>query len=458
MSSSAMADRVSKPVPAKNGGAAPSASEPAIRVANLGKRYEIYEKPLDRLRQMIFRGRRQFFREFWALRGVSFDVHRGESVGIIGRNGSGKSTLLQMIAGTLRPTEGALEVRGRVAALLELGAGFNLEFTGRENVYMNGAILGLSQSQIEARFDDIAAFADIGDFLDMPVKTYSSGMFVRLAFAVQAQLEPDVLIVDEALAVGDAAFQRKCYRRLEELRAAGVAFLFVSHSLELVRSLCDSAVYLERGAPKAIGPANDVCDAYWADLVQEQSGRGANKAAAAGSAADSRTPAHALDRWSPQSPSAAAAQGSRVVEFLAAEIAPEAPGRAAIMEGERLRLRVRLRTSDTVGSFVFGVLIRDRVGTAIFGFSKPSADLGWRNLRPGEEFELEASLRCALGPDAYFLTLGLQSADFGEVYHYLQDALHFTLEAPPPPGPVRLVTGVARLDFHVLPLTDRDGS
>jgi lipopolysaccharide transport system ATP-binding protein len=233
-------------------------SEPAIRVANLGKRFELYDRPRDRLWQMLAGERRRFFREFWALRDVSFDIHRGECVGIVGRNGAGKSTLLQLVCGILTPSEGTLQASGRVAALLELGAGFNPEFTGRENVYLHGAILGLDEREIDDRFDDIAAFADIGDFLDAPVKVYSSGMVVRLAFAVQAQTDPEILIVDEALAVGDARFQVKCFERLRRLRQSGTTILFVSHATEQVVTHCDRAILLdggrmvEQGAPRRI--------------------------------------------------------------------------------------------------------------------------------------------------------------------------------------------------------------
>jgi lipopolysaccharide transport system ATP-binding protein len=227
----------------------------AVRVEGLGKCYQIYDRPQDRLRQAIvprlqaITGRTpgRYYREFWALRDVSFEVGRGETVGIIGRNGSGKSTLLQVICGTLAPTTGLVQTRGRVAALLELGAGFNPEFTGRENVYMNGTVLGLSQEEIDARFDDIAAFADIGDFIEQPVKHYSSGMYARLAFAVAISVEPDILVVDEALSVGDEPFQRKCFARMEQIKSDGATILFVSHSAATVTQLCDRAVLLDRG-------------------------------------------------------------------------------------------------------------------------------------------------------------------------------------------------------------------
>src|SRR5690606_26363765 len=192
----------------------------AISVAGLSKCFHLYEKPRDRLLQMFSFGRRQYYSEFWALRDVSFEVRRGETIGVVGRNGSGKSTLLQMICGTLTPTAGTISTNGRIAALLELGAGFNPEFTGRENVYLNAAILGLSRQETDERFDDIAAFADIGDFIDQPVKMYSSGMYVRLAFAVAINSTPDILIVDEALAVGDVRFQYKCMRRIKDIQDA----------------------------------------------------------------------------------------------------------------------------------------------------------------------------------------------------------------------------------------------
>lgn len=216
-----------------------------LSVKNVSKCFEMYEKPIHRLFQTFCAGRRKFYREFWALRGIDFEIHKGECVGIIGRNGAGKSTLLQIVTGTLSPTTGTIVRRGRIAALLELGSGFNPEFSGRENVYLNGAILGLSKKEIDARYEDILAFADIGEFIDQPVKTYSSGMMVRLAFAVQVMVDPDVLIVDEALAVGDVAFQRKCYMRMEALKKRGVTILLVTHGMETVKQFCSRVILLK---------------------------------------------------------------------------------------------------------------------------------------------------------------------------------------------------------------------
>jgi len=243
-----------------------SSEDVRIQVEGLSKRYEMYAQPSDRLKQMIFprvqraagRAPRAYFKDFWALRDVTFNVRRGETVGIVGRNGSGKSTLLQMICGTLSPTLGSVNVDGRISALLELGAGFNPEFTGRENVMLSGLVYGIAEDEIRRRFDEILDFSGIGEFIDQPVKTYSSGMYVRLAFAVAINVSPDLLVVDEALAVGDEAFQRKCLARIDAIRDSGATVLFVSHSAGTVIELCDRAILLDQGellmegTPKAV--------------------------------------------------------------------------------------------------------------------------------------------------------------------------------------------------------------
>ena len=242
----------------------------AIRVQNVSKCYQIYDAPRDRLKQFVMPPIRrmtgqlpkQYYREFWALKDVSFEIKKGETVGIIGRNGSGKSTLLQTICGTLNPTSGSIQTNGRVAALLELGSGFNPEFTGRENVYMNASVLGLSNEEINTRLDDIVAFADIGNFVDQPVKFYSSGMMIRLAFAVAINVDPEILIIDEALSVGDELFQRKCFSRIETIRASGSTILFVSHSGVQIVELCDRAVLLDGGEQLAVGVPKQVVGRY----------------------------------------------------------------------------------------------------------------------------------------------------------------------------------------------------
>ena len=234
-----------------------------IRVDDVTKRYQVYDRPYDRLRQALRRNKR-YYREFTALEHISFEVARGEAVGVIGRNGSGKSTLLQIVTGVLRPTSGAVSVQGKVAALLELGSGFNPEFTGRENVFLNGAVLGIPRAHMERKFDDIAAFADIGSHLDQPVKTYSSGMMMRLAFAVQVFMDPEILVVDEALSVGDIFFQQKCFKHIRRILASGTTLLFVSHDTGAVQHLCNRAVLLRSGRQVFIGPPEQAISRYFA--------------------------------------------------------------------------------------------------------------------------------------------------------------------------------------------------
>lgn len=243
---------------------------PIIVVRDLGKRYDIYDRPQDRLWQALWRGRRRFHREFWALRDLSLAIRPGEAWGLIGRNGSGKSTLLQLIAGTLEPSSGEVTVSGRVSALLELGSGFNPDFTGRENIYLNAAVLGLTRADIDRRLEEILAFADIGDFIDQPLRVYSSGMTMRLAFAVAVCVEPEILIVDEALAVGDAGFQFKCLARIRRMLENGMTLLFVSHDLAMVKTFCQHAVYLRAGRAECIGTPDDAGEAYLRDLRNEQ--------------------------------------------------------------------------------------------------------------------------------------------------------------------------------------------
>ncbi|MCB9871436.1 MAG: ABC transporter ATP-binding protein [Planctomycetes bacterium] len=247
-----------------------SRDELAIRAVNLGKCYHIYAHPTDRLKQFLFGRRRTYYREFWANRGIDLELYRGQTCGIVGANGAGKTTLLQMLAGTLQPTEGELECRGRITSLLELGSGFNAELTGRENVFLNGAVLGVPRSEMEARFEAIQRFADIGDFLDQPVKTYSSGMFVRLAFSVLANLEPDIFIVDEALAVGDAYFRHRCMHRFHELQERGTTILFVSHDAVSMKRLCDHVVWLEHGTLRQAGSPQTVVESYLKALFQQE--------------------------------------------------------------------------------------------------------------------------------------------------------------------------------------------
>lgn len=255
-----------------------SSDDIAIRVSNLSKCYHLYDTPRDRLKQFVLprfrrmtgQAQKQYFREFWSLRDISFDVKKGETLGIIGKNGAGKSTLLQILCGTLTPTAGTVETSGRVAALLELGAGFNPEFTGRENVYMNASVLGLSHSEIDERIDEIISFAGIGLFIDQPVKTYSSGMFVRLAFSIATSVDPDILVIDEALSVGDGAFSKKSFNRIMDMKDAGKTILFCSHSLYQVEAICDQVIWLNNGQSQKSGKPANVVVAYNGFLSREE--------------------------------------------------------------------------------------------------------------------------------------------------------------------------------------------
>lgn len=356
----------------------------AIQVDAVSKYFEIYAKPSHRLWQMLFRGRCRFYRPYWALRDVSFTVRRGECVGILGRNGAGKSTLLQIICGTLAPSSGSVRTCGRVAALLELGSGFNPEFTGRENVWLNAAILGLTPEEIEARYEDIVAFADIGEFIDQPVKSYSSGMVVRLAFSVIAHVDADVLVIDEALAVGDAFFTQKCMRFLRRFMADHT-LIFVSHDIAAVKSLCNRAILLEGGCVVMDDSPKAVCDEYLKNIYEAAQGESHAPAALA---ADAASP---LPDWREEDFRDMRADllacpplrnDIRVFRFDAdgaffgkGEVAIEqvalldAAGRPLnwITGGEMVCLRVWCRALADINSPIVGFQFKDRTGQVLFG-------------------------------------------------------------------------------------------
>ena len=241
----------------------------AIHAQNLGKAFQLYDRPIDRLKQMLMRGRRRYYKEFAALHDVTFELKKGEVLGLVGRNGAGKSTLLQLICGTLSPTTGQVTVQGRVAALLELGAGFNPEFSGKENIYLNASILGLSKAEIDERYDALVEFSGIADFIHQPVKTYSSGMYVRLAFSIATSVDPDILVIDEALSVGDGAFARKSFDRIMRLKEKGATILFCSHSIYQIEALCTRAIWLEKGVVRLIGDPSTVVARYQSFLDRD---------------------------------------------------------------------------------------------------------------------------------------------------------------------------------------------
>lgn len=402
----------SAPAPAPT----PSATEDDVVIAarGLGKMYRIYDKPQDRLKQMLlWRLGRHYGREFWALRDVSFEVRRGESVGIIGRNGSGKSTLLQIIAGTLAPSEGEVTVRGRVAALLELGSGFNPEFTGRENVFMNGAILGLSREEIEARYDDIAAFADIGEFIEQPVKLYSSGMVVRLAFAVQAHVQPDLLIVDEALSVGDVFFQHKCMHHIRGLIDRGTTLLFVSHSTDSVKRLCTHGLWLDGGRARHYGAAGVAAEKYLAFMrmqVQDAGGglpdddeapalqpRGG--ATAGDDGAPLRFEADPSPAWEQTAVERYGAGRARITAVRLLDHESGAPV-SELAYGQRVRLQIHAERSEPVGPRLdCSYIVRDRNRVDLFGTT--TYDEGVTIDPRAQRAVVEFSFQVRLGPGSY---------------------------------------------------------
>lgn len=357
-------------------------SEVAISLRGVSKNFHIYARPLDRLKQSLFRGRRTYYSEVRALEEVNFEVRRGETVGIVGRNGSGKSTLLQCICGTLTPSRGEIAVHGRVAALLELGAGFNPEFSGRENVYVNAALLGMERREVEARFSGIAAFADIGDFLDRPVKTYSSGMFLRLAFAVMAHVRADILVIDEALAVGDVFFVQKCMRFLQEFRKTGT-ILFVSHDTSAVLALCERALWLKNGRVEAEGCAKSVCERYLAGIYSNTAETSVKNET------QQEVPETAVSDFSAEDNPAAYAGlnvdqgfGEGGVELLQVSLRDES-GRMlpSIQGGEMVRVVVRARALRAMSQPIVGFMCKDRLGQFLFG------DNTWE--RYGEGFPVD---------------------------------------------------------------------
>ena len=375
----------------------------------MGKCYQVYAKPQDRLKQMLFSGLgRHYGSDFWALRHVSFEVAPGERFGVIGRNGSGKSTLLQMIAGTLAPTEGEITVTGRVAALLELGSGFNPDFTGRENVFINGAIHGLSREQVADRFDAIAAFADIGEFIDQPVKLYSSGMFVRLAFAVGTSIDADILLIDEALAVGDVFFRQKCYRRLDELRERGVSIVLVSHGLGDIEQFCDRALLVERGEALFVGASVAAVKRYYLlesreKLESARSADAPDRPTVPGEllAWPEGVPIHGVSESAQRSDGWARCVGVVVCDELGIESRVFEQGQRAVFWYEFEVLR------DTEVP-ITGLVIHNDKGTIVHG--KSTLESGTEvpaALRKGERFRVRHEIALEVGIGEYTFEVGM---------------------------------------------------
>lgn len=448
-------------------------SKPAIKVMALTKTYQIYERPSDRLRQFVMpRTRRllgmparNYFGEFWALNGVGFEVARGETVGIVGRNGSGKSTLLQIIAGTLSPSAGSVEISGRVAALLELGSGFNPDFTGIENVYLNAMVLGLSRAEIDNSLEAILAFSEIGEFAYRPVKTYSSGMMMRLAFAVAISVEPQILIVDEALSVGDERFQRKCFSRIEAIKRKGATILFVSHSGSAIVELCDRAILLDAGEVIAQGSPKQVIAAYQKLLYAPGISREAIRRDLQGSIfsvseakqaqSSGLLESECIDtlRESLQDYFDPTLVPSTTIEYLARGASIETPALYSIL-GERVNSVNKGRRYCYVYSVFFtksavnvsfGMLIKTVLGIEIGGStSAPPGVQGIPFIPAGTRLAITFEFDCQLNAGIYFLNAGVMAeAEEGVVYlHRILDACMFRVQ------PTAGDTATATVDFR----------
>ena len=390
-----------------------------VLVQNVSKLYRLYRHPSDRLREMLPGGGPRHT-DFWALRDINLSVDRGETLGLVGPNGCGKSTLLQIIGGILQPTTGRVVTRGRIAALLELGAGFNPEFTGRENVFLNGEILGLSRAEIDRVMPSIEAFAEIGEFMQRPVKEYSTGMYVRLAFSTAIHVDPEILIVDEALAVGDAVFANRCVRKFQELRERKITVLFVSHDLGLVKQLSDRAILLLHGRIEAQGAPKDVINRY-IGLVLAQA------------------PA---DRRQDRLP-ASFRHGDGASEIVGVQIL-NARGEdvAVVASGEPVTVRVRSRFSQSKSDPMVGILIRTRIGMDVYGTNTRLEQTELGDFQAGDELEVDFRIECWLTPQQYTLTVATQNSD-GSSHDWLDDAIAFDVVAP------RVAAGVANLRAQV---------
>lgn len=376
-----------------------------VSVQHVSKIYSLYDRPADRLRALLPVIGEDRGREFWALKDVNLRVEPGEVFALVGPNGSGKSTLLQIVAGIMQPTRGRVVTEGRVAALLELGAGFNPDFTGRENVFLNGEIMGLTRAEVEAAFPKIAEFAGIGEFMDRPVKEYSSGMYVRLAFATAIHVEPEVLIVDEALAVGDAIFANRCVRKLEELKERKVTILFVSHDLGIVKRLADRAALMMLGEVVAVGRPADVVNRY-VGLVHELQLRDTPTEVGSYRHGDGTSRIESV-----------AILNSRGEETL------------SLLSGERATVRVRARFAAVSEEPMVGMLIRNRLGVDVYGTNTKVEKVSLGSYAAGDALEIRFTIDCLLSRQEYTLTVATQHAD-GASQDWIDDALSFAVIDP----------------------------
>lgn len=393
-----------------------------IQVSHLTKMYKLYDKPSDRLKEALGLTKKKLYREHYALHDVNFDIQEGECVGIIGTNGSGKSTILKIITGVLTPTEGEVKVNGRISALLELGAGFNMEYSGLENVYLNGTMIGFSKEEIDARLDDILDFADIGDFIHQPVKTYSSGMFVRLAFAVAINIDPEILVVDEALSVGDVFFQAKCYHKFEEFKKQGKTILFVSHDLSSVSKYCDRVILLNKGVKMDEGSPKQMVDLYkqllvGQDPVKQQEEAGASSKEEKGEGNFQANP-NMLE------------YGNRMAEIIDFEVVDDKGVRSNTIEkGSSFQIRMKVRFNEDIQEPIMAYTFKNIKGTEITGTNTMFEKVQVEKSGKGDVCTATFTQEMNLQGGEYLLSFGCTGYKDGDftVFHRLYDACNITV-------------------------------
>jgi lipopolysaccharide transport system ATP-binding protein len=436
--------------------------EIAISLRDVSKCFKRYNRPVDRLKEVLLPSKSRT-EEFWALRDINIEIPKGQTVGIVGRNGSGKSTMLQIIAGTLTPTTGEVKVKGRVSALLELGSGFNLEFTGRQNVFFNGRLLGLSQKEIEDKFDDIAKFADIGDFIDQPVKTYSSGMFVRLAFAVAVNVDPEVLIVDEALAVGDIVFQHRCMRRMRALMDSGVTTLFVSHDAGAIKTLCNWAVMIHDGRVQATGLPNNVIMKYLKlvteielDLISSENENTDNVVLVKNNETSNNLDSSAskLINQSQKLKVESTRRGNKkalIEEIKLLNHLGEYCGESPVFEfDEEVTLSMIIKVYQPLESCIVGFLVCDKNGNEVIGSNTLEENYKIGRLEPEDTLQVAFKFRVPLRATSYSLTVAGTESYLNINFDWIDNAVIFQI-LPPKSGKTIWAMVSQPIEVNVIP-------
>jgi lipopolysaccharide transport system ATP-binding protein len=401
-----------------------------ISLKNVSKCFKRYARPVDRLKELLLPGKSRFD-DFWAVRDINLEIPKGKTLGIVGRNGSGKSTLLQIIAGTITPTTGEVKVKGRVSALLELGSGFNPEFTGRQNVFFNGRLLGLSQKEIEDKFDEIAGFADIGDFIEQPVKTYSSGMFVRLAFAVAVNVDPEVLIVDEALAVGDIVFQHRCIRRMRALMDSGVTTLFVSHDSGAIKTLCNSAVMIDRGKIYATGSPNDVIIKYMKLVTESELGITSPEEVQDLEVGEVPTLPKKLQQPVRVKQVRRGNRKALIENVKLLNQFGEDPGEIPIFGfNEQVTLLVDVQVYEQLQGCIVGFFVCDKNGNELIGTNTIEENFPIEKLDPGARLQVEFKFHLPLRPGSYSFTVAGAENYTAMTFDWIDNAIVFQVLPP----------------------------